>query len=221
MTDPLNSYDRPRQALINAISNSSPPRTLKQLSLACGRNHAYLQQYIERRSPLHLPEDIRHKLAAMLGISQETLMSAELEDEISKQFQKGKSDSMANIAFLDHPQHAGLKLQSWKMSHHMLNHLGYKNLSTLTLVQIGDDAANAMIAMGNFAIIDTSDNSALHAGCFAIDAGDHIKLRFLEQPDAKIDMIYVRHSSHDQEGFTLTASSLNIIGRAIWKLCLI
>lgn len=107
------------------------------------------------------------------------------------------------------------------MSHHLLNHLGYKNSSALTLVQIGDDAANALAAMGNFAIIDTSDDSALHAGCFAIDAGDHIKLRFLEQPDNTHDMIFVRHSSHDQEGFTQTASSLNIIGRAIWKLCLI
>ena len=84
-----------------------------------------------------------------------------------------------------------------------------------TCIGMKRNEINAMIAMGNFAIIDTSDNSALHAGCFAIDAGDHIKLRFLEQPDAKIDMIYVRHSSHDQEGFTLTASSLNIIGRAI------
>lgn len=42
-------------------------KTLKELSLAAGKNHAYLQQYINRGTPRVLPEDVRATLAAELG----------------------------------------------------------------------------------------------------------------------------------------------------------
>lgn len=221
MTKQPNSYDRPRQALLNAIANSFPPQTLKKLSLACGRNHAYLQQYIERGSPLILPEDIRHKLAKMLDIPHQTLMTADLENEIAKSPNRQKSDRMVSISFLDHPQHAGMRLQAWKISDHMLNDMGFIHLSGLVLVQSGDNAVNASVRLGDFAVVDQSDRDPLQAGLFAIDARDHIKLRFLEKPNPDDDIIFIRHSSQDEGGFTQMASSIKIIGRAFWKLCLI
>ncbi|MDC1115247.1 hypothetical protein OAT37_00685 [Alphaproteobacteria bacterium] len=221
MTKRYHSYDRPRQALLNAISKCSPPQTLKQLSLACGRNHAYLQQYVERGSPLSLPEDIRHKLAAMLDVPHESLMSEQLENELSKQPKRRKNDTITTVAFLDHPQHAGFDRQPWKMSGHLLTSMGYKNLSALALVQVGDNAIKPTANLGDFAIIDQTDKNPQHAGLFAIDGSDHIKLRFLEQPHPDADTVFVRHAPDDQGGFTMSLSSINIIGRAFWKLCLI
>jgi phage repressor protein C with HTH and peptisase S24 domain len=46
---------------------------LKNLSLAIGRNHAYLQQYLMRGSPRELPETARHGLAPLLGVSPDDL----------------------------------------------------------------------------------------------------------------------------------------------------
>ncbi|MGB0182025.1 MAG: hypothetical protein ACPF94_09745 [Candidatus Puniceispirillales bacterium] len=89
------------------------------------------------------------------------------------------------------------------------------------LVQSGDNAIKSTAAMGDFTIIDQSDQSPLRAGLFAIDAIDHIKFRFLEQVDPHNNIVYVRHSPDDKGGFTTDISSINIIGRAFWKLCLI
>lgn len=39
----------------------------RSLSLALGKSHAYIQQYLKRGSPRVLPEDIREKLAELIG----------------------------------------------------------------------------------------------------------------------------------------------------------
>ena len=70
-------------------------------------------------------------------------------------------------------------------------------------------------------MIDQTDKNPHHTGLFAIDGSDHIKLRFLEKPHPDADTVFVRHAPDDQGGFTMSLSSINIIGRAFWKLCLI
>jgi len=47
--------------------------TLKSASEKLGRNHAYLQQFVQRGTPARLPEDVRRDLAALLGVAEDTL----------------------------------------------------------------------------------------------------------------------------------------------------
>lgn len=46
---------------------------LKALSLAMGRNHAYLHQFLNKGVPKKLDEDDRHKLATLLGVRESEL----------------------------------------------------------------------------------------------------------------------------------------------------
>src|SRR6202158_3871896 len=47
--------------------------TLKSASKRLGRNDAYLQQFVQRGVPGRLPEDVRHALAALLGVDEARL----------------------------------------------------------------------------------------------------------------------------------------------------
>jgi phage repressor protein C with HTH and peptisase S24 domain len=47
--------------------------TLKSASEKLGRNHAYLQQFVQRGTPARLPEDVRRDLAALMGVDEEAL----------------------------------------------------------------------------------------------------------------------------------------------------
>lgn len=47
--------------------------TLAAVSRAIGRNHAYLHQFINRKTPRRLPEDVRHALAAHFNIDERSL----------------------------------------------------------------------------------------------------------------------------------------------------
>lgn len=69
--------DAPRKLLVDTLARR-PDLDLKNLSLAIGRNHAYLQQYLMRGSPRELPETARHGLAPLLGVAPDDLRSTPL-----------------------------------------------------------------------------------------------------------------------------------------------
>jgi Peptidase S24-like len=56
-----------RYALLRLIAGADS--NLKAESLALGRNHAYLQQYIHKGTPQKLPEDVRDALARRFAVS--------------------------------------------------------------------------------------------------------------------------------------------------------
>src|SRR3954469_16702289 len=47
--------------------------SMKEASERIGRNHAYLQQFLERGVPVKLPEDVRERLAPILGVAPDQL----------------------------------------------------------------------------------------------------------------------------------------------------
>jgi hypothetical protein len=55
------------------LQNAEAHGGLKRLSLAIGKNHAYLQQFIHRGIPAALDEDMRAALAGLLGVDQTAL----------------------------------------------------------------------------------------------------------------------------------------------------
>jgi hypothetical protein len=52
---------------------------MSTISLAIGRNHAYLHQYLKRGNPKFLPEQDRHRLAKVIGVSEELLRGRDLQ----------------------------------------------------------------------------------------------------------------------------------------------
>ena len=62
-----------RRKLLDLIAHRDPPTDLKKASLFCGKNHAYLHQFVHRGTPRKLPEDVRHALAAHLGVDETEL----------------------------------------------------------------------------------------------------------------------------------------------------
>src|ERR1041385_8480394 len=47
--------------------------SMKEASERIGRNHAYLQQFLERGVPVKLPEDVRERLAPLLEVMPDQL----------------------------------------------------------------------------------------------------------------------------------------------------
>jgi hypothetical protein len=221
MSKENNIYDRPRQALVKAISKSPHQFTLKDLSLALGRNHAYLQQYLERRSPVRLPEDVRYQLAEMLDIPHQSLMPTTFRKNIPLTSKRINNQGVIDIPVIDHPANTNIPPQNWSISFAIIAKHLRSTPDNLGLIVCGDDGLRPVMTSSDFVIIDTADCNLTKAGIFAIDMADHVRFRFLEQPDANEDHVFVRYSSSPDGGFTQSASSLNIMGRAIWKFCLI
>lgn len=73
--------------------------SLREASLAIGRNAAYLQQYIERGIPAELPEKIRESLAEFMNVSDDVL---KYDSKASEIYLRLKNKRVAEE--LDNPQ---------------------------------------------------------------------------------------------------------------------
>lgn len=74
------TYDPARQRLI-ALVEANPEYNLQSLSLALGRNHAYLHQYVVTGSPRELRERDRRTLATLLGCDESELREDEIQTD--------------------------------------------------------------------------------------------------------------------------------------------
>lgn len=63
--------DRVRELIVGKLKERG--LSMKEVSTQIGRNHAYLQQFLERGVPANLPEGVRGQLAIMLGVTEDAL----------------------------------------------------------------------------------------------------------------------------------------------------
>jgi lambda repressor-like predicted transcriptional regulator len=66
--------DAPRALIVSVVEQRG--LNLAHLSRSIGKAHSYLQQYLRRGIPRTLPEDVRERLACVLGVSPEALRGA-------------------------------------------------------------------------------------------------------------------------------------------------
>jgi SOS-response transcriptional repressor LexA len=63
--------DAARSAIVSRVAELG--LSLSELSLKVGKNHAYFQQFIKRGVPHRLPEEVRGRVAEILGIDERIL----------------------------------------------------------------------------------------------------------------------------------------------------
>jgi hypothetical protein len=52
--------------------------TMADMSKAVGKAHSFISQFIKRGTPKYLPEEVRHKLSKVIGVSEELLRGRDL-----------------------------------------------------------------------------------------------------------------------------------------------
>lgn len=208
-------FDLPRQNLLAAIATASPPINLKQLSLALGRNHAYLQQYMRRGSPQTLPEEVRYKLAELLDIDEGILRPTTLGFKPVRGKPLGDEDeALLAIDFLPHPAHQNLDSTTWHIGRMFAFAQDITGGSpALKLVVVGDDMMKPSMSRGDILIIDTADTDPKVAGLFAIDGGDHIRVRYIEEVTGEAGNVVVRHETSSGFGVKQKRNKLKVLGR--------
>lgn len=74
--------DDPARALLKRL-HAAKKINLKWASEQIGKNHAYLQQFVNRGVPRHLPEIQRRKLATVLGVPEAALRPPSMTDGLT------------------------------------------------------------------------------------------------------------------------------------------
>lgn len=207
---------------------------MKAVSLEIGKNHAYLQQFLERNVPAKLKEDVRGKLAEVLDIDETELGASPKQATSSPAKQSdfvNEIDLVAGLgggglAATEITNHNGITFAKevvrdyWRLPDWMLNRLNAK-ASHIAAFPSQGDSMTPTINDGDVVFIDTRHRVPSPPGIYALadEFGGVVVKRLEVTSRPGDDTVTVRVSSDNplHRERELTLPEIHIIGRFIGR----
>jgi phage repressor protein C with HTH and peptisase S24 domain len=215
---------------------------LKKASLACGKNAAYVHQFIYRGTPKVLPEDVREALAQHLGVHDRALRHPEVpqrkpavrdEDEQDEQpdaeGRKRPRRSAAGFSPITEIDvrasagpgsfHEGLEeaKTTWLFPDDVIRHEFRARAEDLHIVTIDGDSMEPMLSSGDRIMVDTSRRIPAPPGIFVIWDGMGIVAKRIEHvPHSEPTRVIIKSLNPEYQTYERNAEDVNIVGRVVW-----
>ena len=207
-----------RKRLAEVIQNRG--LTYKEVSLAIGRNHSYIQQFIERKIPRTLKESDRMKLAKELGISE-----AELGGIVKIHEPPALKRGIINLdiragmggggALSVSPENGGIEEMSdgtWTMPDRV--QAMFRNIGKTYAMPVYGDSMEPTLRGGSFVFVDTTITHPRDSDLYACDMGDGLVIKRLELIP-KSENIWVKSDNESYRDYELRREDVNVYGRVI------
>lgn len=225
-----------RLRLLRLVKNKGSD--LKNVSIAIGRNAAYLHQFVYRGTPKALDEQTRATLAACLDCSEEDLRhpviprrkprSRKVRDEDGGLSGRGQRalDGFSAIAEIDVRAsagpgafHEGLEeaKETWLFPDPVIRHEFRARAADLRMITVDGDSMEPLISSGDRILIDTSQRVPVPPGIFVIwDGMGLVAKRVEHEPNSDPPSVVIRSVNPDYPTYERLAEEINIVGRVIW-----
>lgn len=228
--------DPVRARLVELIAHRDPPTDLKRASLACGKNHAYLHQFVHRGTPRRLPEDVRYALASHLGVDQSVLRDAEplpppLDPHPNPPNTRGGSQGgdgdedqvlvpelrVSNLPKGVDPAAVRETASRWGFPLGWIRYSLKANPDALRIVGVDGDSMEPVLRSGDHLLIDTERRAPSPPGVFVVFDGVGLVARSLEfLPNSDPPIVLIRSPGEMVRDVEVPLDDVQIIGRAIW-----
>lgn len=228
-----------RQRVIELIARHKPQTDLKTVSIAIGKNHAYLQQFLTRGTPRRLPENVRCRLAEYFGIEDEMLLESKILEEQANQ---PKEPTALSLYDGSTAPDLGIPIVSaipevrvaasagggsvadyeplgdnWHFPSQWLRHELHARPSDLKIITIDGNSMEPVLYSGDKVLVDTSRTAPSPPGIFILHDGLGLVAKQIEHvPDSDPPRIRIRSANPDFQVYERTADEVRLIGRVIW-----
>lgn len=227
--------DTQRKRILETIAHRDPPTDLKKASLACGKNHAYLHQFINRGTPRKLPEDVRYALAQHLGVD-ESVLRPDGEAGAMPTLRRrslpsfpvvGESPQAGVIAVpevrISASAGGGAHLEQepggtdWYFDAGWLRYELRATPRDLRVISIDGDSMEPILYSGDKVMIDLSRTAPSPPGIFVLHDGIGLIAKQLELiPNSEPPRLIIRSESPRYQNYERTIDEVTIVGRVIW-----
>lgn len=218
-TDKQAGLDAPRRAVLSALTRAG--LTLKQGSRALGRNDAYLQQYLYRRSPRRLPEEIRLRLAELTGERPDGFLDPRL-----RQLHGTSEPLRLPVPLLDVSAAAGggrigddanADDSALAFPPMLLRRITSAPTSSLRLITISGDSMAPTLEDGDMVMIDIGRTSPSPPGIFVLDDGVGLVAKRVDAvPNSFPQQLRLSSDNPAYSNYQRRIDEVRILGRVVW-----
>ena len=207
---------------------------LKNVSLAIGKNAAYMHQYIYRGTPKVLPEEVRETLAKHLGVDEDRLRAREkaprpmpaLPGVLAGASPRPVVEGFASVTEINVRASAGPGALNegleemkgtWLFPDPVIRHEFRTKPEYLHIITIDGDSMAPLLASGDRILIDTNQRVPVPPGLFVIWDGMGLVAKRVEHiPNSEPTVVIIKSVNPEYQTYERTAEEVNIIGRVIW-----
>jgi len=207
-----------RQRLVNSIEAAG--LDLKSASLKLGRNHAYLQQYIRKGVPRSLPEDVREKLAELLGGDANDYRDSDVPGRAP--MRTGETILSVPIYDIRASAGAGSLVQDGEPSgwqpyrEQELARFTRASTMDLAVIQVAGDSMWETLHDGDKVLVDRTVKRIVKDGIYVIAFEEELLVKRCQR-NLEDGSVLVSSDNKAYSPFTVsTVDRLEVIGRVIW-----
>ena len=214
-----NGLDPARRAVRRAVDAAG--LTLKEASRALGRNDAYLQQFLYRRSPRRLPEQLRLRLAALTATDQSRFLDPDLQA-----LQPARHDRLicvplhavhaaaggGSFASGDDEAQAGLSFPP-----NLLRRITAAPAGGLKLLSVSGDSMSPTLEDGDLVMVDTGRRMPSPPGIFILDDGVGLVAKRVDAiPNTTPPQLRLSSDNPAYGNYQRRIDEVHIVGRIGW-----
>lgn len=179
--------DNYRQRILQLVE-ACPEYDLKSLSMAIGRSHSYLHQFIHRGSPRRLNGDDRRKLAMLLKVNEQRLMpDDESADDLRAVALYERGGDLMQIPVYDVVCSAGngAVIDAEQIMYHMpfnanwLRGLTSAPLERLAVIRVEGDSMQPTLSHDDVVLLDMTQTQPKCDGIYVVFYDDTLLVKRL------------------------------------------
>jgi phage repressor protein C with HTH and peptisase S24 domain len=215
---------------------------LKKASLACGKNAAYVHQFIYRGTPKILPEDVRKSLADHLRVADHELRHLSVPQRKPASHGQGKHDDQAVAEDRKAPRRSAVGFSpvteidvrasagsgalnegleeakaTWLFPEAVIRHELRARAEDLHIITVDGDSMEPLLSSGDRIMVDTSQRVPVPPGIFVIWDGMGVVAKRVEHtPHSEPAKVIIKSLNPEYQTYERDAEEVNIVGRVIW-----
>lgn len=220
--------DAVRKLILERLADSG--HTLASLSKAVGKNHAYLQQFIQRRIPAKLPEDVREKLAVELDVTEQELGAravvhgnVSFSTDLSRRQVLADRDNSVTVPEHDVRASAGpgtivideTEVAEWSLPRDYVRRTLSLRGNALAVIEVVGDSMEPTLQTGDKILIDLGDRNIAMPGVFALYDGDATVVKRVEKVPGTAELQLISDNPL-HSNYRVPAETVNVAGRVVW-----
>jgi len=164
-----------RSHIANLIKEKG--KNLRSLSLAIGKNEAYLHQFIHKGSPLRLPEEDRRKMADLLDVDEQELTDIKLPNSVTPSLKHARTALLemisqnvicGTVGFLSFPLADFANMTT-------------ASADTVKAIRVSGDSMAPTLKDGDYILADISESRFTTDGLYLISLSDTLVIKRLQQ----------------------------------------
>jgi hypothetical protein len=201
--------------------------SLAKVSTQIGKNVAYLHQYINKGSPLRLPEEQRRRLSAILGVEEQELTDLPIPahmtgvsmvaDKIASMFTKS---DVVTIDMIDATACCGDGIDNlpekvcghWRLPLSEFKTLASGTPENIKMLRVQGDSMTPTISEGDFVWVDTSNNYIGSDGIYLIRMATGLAVKRLQ---AGLSNIVIKSDNPTYSNITAEVGEVKIVGKVV------